>query len=50
MLEGIRAGLGRESCLEELLSEMQRLVDTVEVKEKTISLPGSDQLELMPST
>ena len=31
MLDGIRAALGRSSGLEELLSEMQRLLDTVEV-------------------
>ena len=50
MLDGIRAALGRESGLEELLSEMQRLVDTVEVHEKITNLPGTDQLDIMPSS
>ena len=48
MLDGIRAALGQSSGLEELLSEMQRLVDTVEVQEKITNLPGTDQLEIMP--
>ena len=39
MLDGIRAALGRSSGLEELLSEMQRLVDTVEVQEKKYKPP-----------
>ena len=50
MLDGIRAALGRSSGLEELLSKMQRLLDTVEVQEKITNLPGTDQLEIMPSS
>jgi len=29
---------------------MQRLVDTVEVHEKITNLPGTDQLDIMPSS
>ena len=50
MLDGIRAALGRSGGLEGLLSEMQRLVDTVEVQEKITNLPGTDQLEIMPKS